>query len=170
MTKHRAASAPALRAVDRPGRGTATNGNPEYRETSPDAEGLAQELNDTDRLAGRRLANSRGRVTANPSQVDSERVRALEAAVDALAEDDPRRARVLALLACELHDAGDPTHYRALAEEAIETARAAGDPAVLAHTLTNAIAATWGTDKLAGAPTGEPTRSASPSNVWMTRG
>ncbi len=37
---------------------------------------------------------------------------------------------------------------RALAEQAVEIARAAGDPAALAHTLANATAATWGTDTL----------------------
>ena len=60
--------------------------------------------------------------------VDAERVRALEAAAEALPADDPRRAQVLALLAYELHHGGEPERCRALATEAIDIARAAGDP------------------------------------------
>ena len=66
-------------------------------------------------------------------------MQALEAAAEALPDDDPRRARVLALLANELHYAGDPARCRALAAEAIEIARAGDDPAALAYTLHNAI-------------------------------
>ena len=68
-------------------------------------------------------------------------MQALEAAADALPDADPRRARVLALLASELHYAGDPARCRALASEAIEIARASDDPAALAHTSHNAILA-----------------------------
>jgi class 3 adenylate cyclase len=124
-------------------------GIPEYRQTLLDAATLAQELSDTDRLCRAVLANSRGWGTATQfGAVDSERVQALEAAERALADDDPRRAQVLALLAYELHHGGDQARCRALAAEAIELARAAGDPAVLAHTLANASAATWATDTL----------------------
>jgi len=115
-------------------------GNPEFRQTLLDAAGLAQELGDTDRLCRAVLANTRG--FGQTGTVDSERVQTLEAAADALPEADPRRARVLALLALELHYAGEPPRCRALAEEAIEIARAAGDPSTLAHTLNNAIWAT----------------------------
>jgi ATP/maltotriose-dependent transcriptional regulator MalT len=80
--------------------------------------------------------------------VDSERVDALEAAGEALADDDPRRARVLALLALELHHAGEPERCRALTAQAIEIARAAGDRSELAHTLTNALSAIWVPDAL----------------------
>jgi class 3 adenylate cyclase len=124
-------------------------GNPEYRETLLDAAALGQELGDPDRLCRAVLANSRGWATATQfGTVDSERVQALEATARALAEDDPRRAQVLALLAYELHHGGEPARCRALAAEAIEMARAAGDPAVLADTLANASAATWATDTL----------------------
>ena len=75
-------------------------------------------------------------------------MQALEATAAALADDDPRRAQVLALLAYELHHGGEPVRFRALAADAIEMARAAGDPAALAHTLANASAATWATDTL----------------------
>jgi len=46
---------------------------------------------------------------------------------------------VLALLASELHYAGDPARCRELADDAIEIARAGKDPAALAFTLHNAI-------------------------------
>jgi len=122
-------------------------GNPEHRQTLLDAAGLAQELDDADRLGCAVLANNRG-WTSQVAAVDSERVQALEAAAEALPDGDPRRARVLALLVSELHFAGEPARCRALAAEAIEIARATGDPAALAHTLVNATAAVWAPDTL----------------------
>jgi class 3 adenylate cyclase len=125
------------------------SGNPEYRQALLDAAELARELSDTDRLCRAVLANSGEWATAHQfGAVDSKRVQALEAAGDALPGDDPRRAQVLALLAHELHFGGDHERCRALAAEAIEIARAAGDAAALAHTLFNATSATWGTDSL----------------------
>jgi class 3 adenylate cyclase len=122
-------------------------GNPEHRQTLLDAAHLAQELGDTNRLCRAVLANSRG-YWSQIGVVDSERVQALEVAAVALPDDDPRRARVLALLACELHHAGEPARCRALAAEAIEIARAAGDRVTLAYTLTNASTAILGPDSL----------------------
>jgi len=109
-------------------------GSPAYRQTLLDAAGLAQELNDTDRLCRAVLANIRGWASSY-GNVDSERVQALEAAANALPDDDPRRAQVLALLACELQFADQPERCRRVAAEAIEIARAADDPAALAHTI-----------------------------------
>ncbi len=123
-------------------------GNPEYRQTLLDAAGLAQELDDADRLCRAVLANNRG-WTSTMARVDSERVQALEAAAGALPDDDPRRAQVLALLASELHFALEPERCRALAAQAIEIARAGGDRAALAHTLINAIWTIWVPDTLA---------------------
>ena len=122
-------------------------GNPEYRQTLLDAAELAQELADTDRLCRAVLANSRG-WTSQVGAVDSERVQALEAAAEALPDGDPRRAQVLALLAQELHYSGDPARCRRLAAEAIETARAAGDPVALANTLFIACWAIWVPDMI----------------------
>jgi len=122
-------------------------GNPEFRQTLLDAAHLAGELGDTDRLARAVLANNRGWFS-QLGAVDSERVQALEAAAEFLPDDDSRRARVLALLALELHHAGEPARCRALAAEAIEIARAADDPSALAHTLTNASMAIWAPDTL----------------------
>ncbi len=122
-------------------------GSPAYRKILLDAAGLARELDDTDGLCRAVLANSRG-WTSQVGAVDSERVQALEAAGQALPDRDPRRARVLALLASELHHAGDPARCRALASEAIEIGQAADDPAALAHTLNDAIWAISAPDTL----------------------
>jgi class 3 adenylate cyclase/tetratricopeptide (TPR) repeat protein len=122
-------------------------GDAEFRQTLLDAAGLAQELGDADRLCRAVLANTRGTLSQFGA-VDSERVQALEAAEQALPDDDPRRAQVLALLAVELHFAGNPARCRALAAEAIEIARAAGDPLALARTLANAVSAIWVPDTL----------------------
>ena len=124
-------------------------GNAEFRQTLLDAAALAEELNDVDRLCRAVLANSQGWVTAHQfGAVDSERVQALEAAARALAEDSPRRAQVLALLAYELHSGGEQERCRSLAAEAIAIARSGGDAAALARTLAYASAARWGTDTL----------------------
>jgi class 3 adenylate cyclase len=122
-------------------------GNPEHRQTLLDGAALARELGDADRLARAVLANNRG-WWSQAGAVDSERVQALEAASRALPDKDPRRARVLGLLAMELHQAGDPARCRALAAEAIEIARATDDPTALAHTLSNANSAMTAPDTL----------------------
>jgi len=122
-------------------------GNPKFRTTLLDAARLAQELGDADRLCRAVLANTRGWVS-QAGAVDSERVHALEAAAGALPDDDPRRAPVLALLACELHYGGEQPRCRSLAARAIEIARATGDQVALAHTLTNACWAIWVPDTL----------------------
>jgi class 3 adenylate cyclase/tetratricopeptide (TPR) repeat protein len=125
-------------------------GKSEFRQTLLQAAELAQELGDADRLCRAVLANSREWITASQfGAIDSERVRALEVAAGALAEDDRRRAPVLALLAYELRYGGELDRCEALAEQAVEIARDAGDPATLARTLANATAATWGIDSLA---------------------
>ena len=122
-------------------------GNPDFRQTLLDAAALAREAGDADRLCRAVLANSRG-WSSQIGAVDSERVEALEAAAAALPESDPRRAQVLALLGLELHYAGDPARCRRLAAEALEIARAAGDPLALARTLFNACWAIWTPDML----------------------
>lgn len=122
-------------------------GNPEFRQTLLDAAQLAQQLGDTDRLCRAVLANTRG-FSSSIGVVDNERVQALEAASQALPDSDPRRAQILALLASELHWSGEPSRCRQLAAEAVETARAAGDPAALAHTLADVTWAIWVPDTL----------------------
>jgi class 3 adenylate cyclase/tetratricopeptide (TPR) repeat protein len=122
-------------------------GDPEHRQTLLDGAELAQELGDADRLCHAVLANNRG-WSSQVGAVDADRVQALEAAARTLSGDDPRRARVLALLAMELHYAGDADRCRRLAEEALEIARAAGDPLALAHALHDACGAIWTPDVL----------------------
>jgi class 3 adenylate cyclase/tetratricopeptide (TPR) repeat protein len=122
-------------------------GDPEFRQTLLDAAHQAQALEDADLLSRAVLANTRGWFS-QAGAVDSGRVHALEAAAEALADDDPRRARVLALLADELHFAGEPARCRALAYEAIAIARAAGDRATLVDTFTHASWAIWVPDTL----------------------
>jgi class 3 adenylate cyclase/tetratricopeptide (TPR) repeat protein len=109
-------------------------GNQEFRQTLLDAAALAQELGETARLCRAVVANSRG-WTSQTGAVDSERVQALEAAAGALADNDPQRARVLSVLASELHFGSDPARCRAMAIQANAIARAAGDPATLGHTI-----------------------------------
>jgi class 3 adenylate cyclase/tetratricopeptide (TPR) repeat protein len=123
-------------------------GNADYRGTLLDAAALAQEVGDTDRLCRAVLANSRGWFS-QVLVVDSERVKALEAAARALPHEDSRRARVLGLLALELIYSDDRARCRALANEALEIARAASDPVALARTLQPVVQATWGPDTLA---------------------
>jgi class 3 adenylate cyclase len=117
-------------------------GNSAYRQTLLDAARLAQELGDGERLCRAVLANNRG-WSSHVGGVDSERVQALEVAAQALSDDDPRRAQVLALLAVELHYAGDPARCRRLSAEALAIARAGDDPAALAHTLLKSFSAIW---------------------------
>jgi class 3 adenylate cyclase/tetratricopeptide (TPR) repeat protein len=123
-------------------------GDPASRQTLLDAAALAQELDDTDRLGRAVLANSRG-LPSRHGGVDSERVQMLEATVEVLSEDDPRRAPVFALLAVELlYRPGALQRRQALARQAIEIARAGGDQTTLAHTIHYAIGAIWAPNTL----------------------
>jgi class 3 adenylate cyclase len=117
-------------------------GSIEHRQTLLDAAALARELGDGDRLCRAVLANNRG-WTSQIGVVDSERVQALEAAAEGLADRDARRAQVLALLASELLYSGEPQRCRRLAAEAVDIARSAGDERALANTLHNACWGIW---------------------------
>jgi class 3 adenylate cyclase len=123
-------------------------GDAAYRQTLLEAAALAEELGDADLLCRAVLTNSRGWVTSHAGAVDAEGVHALEAAAAALPDGDPRRAQVLAQLASELYYAGEPERCRALAAEALDIARAAGDPAALAGTIFYAIRAIGAPDTL----------------------
>ena len=114
-------------------------GDPTFRETLLRATEIARELEDTELLVHSVLANNRG-FASNFGGVDAQRVRGLQAAAEALGDDDPRRAEVLALLAAELQFGGEPERCERLAEEALELARASGDPATLARAMTDG----WG--------------------------
>ncbi|HEV3496685.1 MAG TPA: hypothetical protein VHA34_10075 [Actinomycetes bacterium] len=110
-------------------------GAPAHRATLLDAARLAGELGDAERLATAAVANGRGFWSATYS-VDSERVSALEAALEALPSGDgPLRARVLANLAVELVYAGDTEGVRRRSDEALTMARRLGDLPTLARVL-----------------------------------
>jgi class 3 adenylate cyclase len=115
-------------------------GDPTFRETLLDAAALARELDDHDRLCRAAIANNRG-WASRFGGVDTQRVETLDAAAGALPRDDPRRAQLLSLLACELEFSGDSGRCREVVTEAIEIARGSTDPATLAHVIANATSA-----------------------------
>jgi len=112
-----------------------------FRETLLEASRIASELQDGELAARASLANSRG-FASTTGAVDDERITAIERAVEL---DDPpnpaRRARLLALQAQELAWDSDFARRWALAEEAIELARGAGDKRALADVLVSASVA-----------------------------
>ena len=95
-----------------------------------------------ERTARAALANTRG-YFASAGVVDEERITILRAAAELLPAEDPRRARVLALLSLELVWDGDYDARRALIAEAIAIARAAGDPEDLAQVLFLSMTGDW---------------------------
>jgi predicted ATPase/class 3 adenylate cyclase len=111
------------------------SGEPAFRETLLEAARLARAEGDLDRLASAVLATSRG-FTNSVGRTDKELVGIYEATAAALAAEDPRRARVLALLALELAHSVGLAERRALADEALRIARRHADPLLLAHVLT----------------------------------
>jgi DNA-binding SARP family transcriptional activator/tetratricopeptide (TPR) repeat protein len=117
-------------------------GHPAYRQTLLDAAGLAQRLGDPDALARAAVANYRG-IFSSSGQVDDERVTVLDAALDAAGREHPLRARLLAILAAELHWSADNVRRRALSDEALAIARRSGDPATLAQVLVDRCPAIW---------------------------
>lgn len=121
-------------------------GQPASRETLLDAARIASALCSAD-LAGRAaLANNRGAASA-VGRVDSERIAAIERAVEL---DEPptrlRRARLLALEAQELSYDSGVERRRELAQQAIGLAREAGDPRTLAGVLRDALYGQFGPD------------------------
>jgi tetratricopeptide (TPR) repeat protein len=99
-------------------------------------------LGETDLLAAAAIAGNRG-LNSVLGDVDAERVVVLEAALEGVGtRDSAERARLLALLALELVDAGDFHHRKALADEAVAIARRLGDPAVIVNVLISSFFAT----------------------------
>jgi hypothetical protein len=125
-------------------------GDPAHRETLLQAAVLAQERADADALAQAALANTRGHIPSEFGAVDSERVRTLEYALAAVAEDDsPIRARLLATLALELTFAPDRRRCRQLSDEALAMARRLEDLQTLCHVLLARYIAIMSPDALA---------------------
>lgn len=111
------------------------SGDPAFRETLLGAARLAQERQDLDRLASAVLATSRG-FTNSIGHTDAELVEMYRQTATLLPRDDPRRARVLALLALEIAHTVPLGERQALVDEALEIARRVGDPHLIAHVLT----------------------------------
>ncbi len=107
--------------------------HPAHRQTLLEAAALAQKAGDADRLASAALANTRAIGPA--AEDDHERVAVLEAALEAIGDDDsPVRARLLANLAGELFNGGWDRRVE-LSEQAMIMARRLGDPLTVAHVL-----------------------------------
>ena len=118
-------------------------GDAAYRETLLEASRIASNLEDAELAARSASANNRGLYSAL-GQVDSERLAAIERALELDEPPDPaRRARLLALQALELTWDPDLTRRRTLVEEAVALARGAGDKRVLAEALQSAYYALW---------------------------
>jgi class 3 adenylate cyclase len=111
-------------------------GDADYGATLLAAAQLARELGETDLLVAAALANTRG-VASQMGRVDRERVGVLEAALEAVGEDDSReRAELLSMLTIELLFDGDHVRRRARSDEALAIARRVGDRRGLMQVLT----------------------------------
>jgi hypothetical protein len=118
-------------------------GDPAYRQTLLDGARLAQQLEDSDRLARAALANNRG-IPGSGRGVDRDRVSVLHAALDANDRtDSPTRAALLALLAVELMPGNDWDRHNKVSDDALAMARRLGDPRTLALVLTQRSVAQW---------------------------
>ena len=124
-------------------------GDAAHRETLLEASGIASDLADADLAARAALANNRG-FASGFGFVDVERVAAIARALELDHPPQPaRHARLLSLQAQELTFEPDHARRRALAAQAIELAREAGDPRTLAAVLEDALYACWAPDTLA---------------------
>ena len=111
-------------------------GDPAHRQTLLDAGRLAQRQGDSAALARAALANSRGNLFSSVGAVDTERVAALEAALEAVGEQpSAMRARLLAYLSQEVVFLGDEQRCLRLSDEALALARRLGDASALADVL-----------------------------------
>lgn len=109
-------------------------GSSAYRETLLDAARRSAELGLNDVLIAAALTNTRGYFSA-AGQVDDERIAVLEKACRIAASQPGVRARLLALLASELVPSPDVERRLAVAREALDVARAVGDPVTLVGVL-----------------------------------
>jgi len=117
-------------------RRSAKSGDRAYRQTLLDGARLAQQLEDSERLARAALANYRG-FYSSALGVDRDRVSVLNAALDAYdSSDSATRAMLLALLAFELVWGDDWRLRDKLSDDAVAMARRVGDPQTLTLVLT----------------------------------
>jgi class 3 adenylate cyclase/tetratricopeptide (TPR) repeat protein len=106
-------------------------GDGAYRETLLDAFRLADEHDLSDLLARAVLANNRG-FNSSIGVIDRDRIEMIDRALERLGPDpSAERARLLALAAVERIYSSPLPERVALAEQAVATARRAGDPAAL---------------------------------------
>jgi tetratricopeptide (TPR) repeat protein len=117
-------------------------GEADYRTTLLEAAGMARERGDGGRMAAAALANSRG-YTSEVGMVDDDRVEVVRAAIAALPAEDARQVRLHSLLAMEIHYGGTMAERRELSDQALEGARATGDPATVAHVIIDRWFALW---------------------------
>jgi DNA-binding SARP family transcriptional activator len=114
-------------------------GDAAFRQTLLEAAGLAQDLDDGERLVRAALANNRGA----PQGLDPERSAVVvDAALAAVGEaDSAARARLLATRAVALTHAADHLARMRAAQEAVAVARRVGDPRALLAVLNDAAPA-----------------------------
>ena len=118
-------------------------GDPAHRKHLLDAARLAHTQGDAQSLARAALANSRGSFSS-AGQVDAERIRVLELAIEAIGDrHDASRARLLATLAMELTWGADLERRTKLSDEAVALPRRVGDLDVLNTVLHSRASAIW---------------------------
>jgi DNA-binding SARP family transcriptional activator len=124
----------------------ARGGDPAWKDTFAQAAETARALEAPEELARAALGYG-GRFVWFRAGSDRRLVPLLEDAIDALPRDSPLRARLLARLAGALRDQPAAERRAALCREAVELARALGDPATLAHALEGTYSAlSWPRD------------------------
>ena len=123
-------------------------GRPEFRETLLEAAELSRVACDSDRLVRAALLNNRGMFSSS-AQLDEERLAVLELALEQTHREDPRRARLLALVAAELLFSGDHERRRKLSDEAVSLADPKRDASALAYVLVMRVTAIWTIENLA---------------------
>ena len=125
-------------------------GDPVHRLTLLDAARLAQGRGDADALARAALANTRGAHASAAGTVDDERIRVLEAALEAVPDtESASRARLLATLGLELTWAPDRERRVGPSNVALAMARRLSDPQTLGHVLLARFVTIWGPSTLA---------------------
>lgn len=122
-------------------------GAPEHRSTLAKAAHMAERLGDDALLVEAALADDRGGPSSR-GHVDQVRVDILDAALSRAAPGSRTKARLLAAKAIELVSEADPAPRLVLSDEALEVARASGDPSTLLHVHHLCFDARWNPESL----------------------